>query len=413
MVLTLGNSIVQMYSFQGEPELPWFQAKPVVTFLGYTNVAQTLEDHVENEDKAALSDLYRTKGAPVGVGISQIRTLGYHEGKAMCFNEYGLYSLVLGSRKREAKEFKRWLTREVLPAIRRHGRYGTTSETLPGLAVAFRSSLALALTERDQAWQLQLASRDAATLQTFREELQPFVGSSILAVHQASAQEFALALATRDAVQLQAVQQAGASILAEVSARLSGFALSFVGHVSYAVTMAVREGLALRRAAPRRRTVNPVEMPEDQRASAVEAGPLSLQLCTVALESSADLPFAAFRKVRSSFGHVAKLERQRLHALGPAHPEYVKKPLLWGFSGVGVQGGGPRYIYQQSERALVRRVYQAQMPTSAAQQAAGAPTPTESLQQRAHRFAAALTPAERAMEWPENTAELEPRWGEE
>ncbi len=43
-------------------------------------------------------------------------------------NEYGLYSLVLGSRKPEAKAFKRWITHEVIPAIRNHGVYATADE---------------------------------------------------------------------------------------------------------------------------------------------------------------------------------------------------------------------------------------------------------------------------------------------
>jgi hypothetical protein len=48
-------------------------------------------------------------------------------------NEPGLYSLILGSRKPEAKRFKRWVTHEVLPAIRRTGHYGTAPQSAPGL----------------------------------------------------------------------------------------------------------------------------------------------------------------------------------------------------------------------------------------------------------------------------------------
>lgn len=53
-----------------------------------------------------------------------------HSGETNCVNEYGLYSLVLASRKREAKDFKRWITHEVLPSIRKNGGYIAGQETL-------------------------------------------------------------------------------------------------------------------------------------------------------------------------------------------------------------------------------------------------------------------------------------------
>ena len=121
MELTLGGHVVKVYRFADDPEMPWFQAKPIVTFLGYSHITNTLEDHVYSEDKSALQVLIKSKGSPLG--ISQKTPLGYHELKAIHINEPALYSLIVGSRKEEAKEFKRWVTHEVLPSIRRTGQF--------------------------------------------------------------------------------------------------------------------------------------------------------------------------------------------------------------------------------------------------------------------------------------------------
>ncbi len=64
-------------------------------------------------------------------GISTIDTLGGKQRMAI-INEPGLYSLVITSRKPEAKAFKRWITHEVIPAIRKHGAYMTKSVLEPG-----------------------------------------------------------------------------------------------------------------------------------------------------------------------------------------------------------------------------------------------------------------------------------------
>ena len=90
----------------------------------------------------------------------------------------------------------------------------------------------------------------------------------------------------------------------------------------------------------------------------------------------------------------------------------MEKPLLWAYTGCIVWGGGARYSYLQSQRPLLLRVFQAQLHTSAAQRAAGAPRPTESLEQRAHRLDLGLSDAERGMQWPEHLTELEPQWDE-
>ena len=84
---------------------PWFVAADVCRALGHSNVTVAL-DRLDEDEKAKLN-------------------LGLPGGATGCVNEPGLYSLVLGSRKPEAKAFRRWITHEVIPSIRRHGAYMT------------------------------------------------------------------------------------------------------------------------------------------------------------------------------------------------------------------------------------------------------------------------------------------------
>lgn len=95
---------------------PWFCGKDVAALLGYANVKAALADHVDAEDKQILQR-------------SEITTLENVPNRGMTFiNESGLYSLVLSSKLPNAKKFKRWVTSEVLPAIRRTGGYIATKE---------------------------------------------------------------------------------------------------------------------------------------------------------------------------------------------------------------------------------------------------------------------------------------------
>ena len=85
---------------------PWFVGKDVTDILGYQNPSEALSDHVDDEDK---------------LNSKTLSSLGQRGG--WLINESGLYSLVLSSKLPAAKAFKRWVTSEVLPTIRRHGLY--------------------------------------------------------------------------------------------------------------------------------------------------------------------------------------------------------------------------------------------------------------------------------------------------
>lgn len=86
----------------------WFVGKDVAEILGYTNSRKALIDHVDDEDKK--------DGVTIRDAIGREQT-------PIFINESGLYSLVLSSKLPSAKEFKRWVTSEVLPSIRKHGAY--------------------------------------------------------------------------------------------------------------------------------------------------------------------------------------------------------------------------------------------------------------------------------------------------
>lgn len=88
----------------------WFIGKDVATILGYKNARQALHDNVDDDDKMD--------------GVSATDSIGRNQ-NYIAINESGLYSLVMSSKLPNAKKFKRWVTSEVLPTIRRHGAYMT------------------------------------------------------------------------------------------------------------------------------------------------------------------------------------------------------------------------------------------------------------------------------------------------
>ncbi len=90
----------------------YFVGKDVAVALGYSNARDALEKHVDEEDKKA------------GVAIRDVSSNGVIQNRPMTvINESGLYSLILSSKLPKAKEFKRWVTSEVLPSIRKTGSY--------------------------------------------------------------------------------------------------------------------------------------------------------------------------------------------------------------------------------------------------------------------------------------------------
>ena len=87
---------------------PWFVGKDVAEALGYKNVRDSLARHIDSDDKRDGVVIHDSMG---------------REQKPIIINESGLYSLILSSKLPNAKKFKRWVTSEVLPTLRKTGSY--------------------------------------------------------------------------------------------------------------------------------------------------------------------------------------------------------------------------------------------------------------------------------------------------
>ena len=101
---------------------PWFIAKDVAQILGYKNTRDALRVHVDAEDK----------------GVVNHDTLGGKQ-KMSIINEAGVYALIFSSKLPQAKEFKRWVTHEVLPSIRENGEYKDSENKYDKLNPVFTS----------------------------------------------------------------------------------------------------------------------------------------------------------------------------------------------------------------------------------------------------------------------------------
>lgn len=93
---------VRIIELGGEP---WFVGKDVAEILGYSNPQKAIRDHVDEEDRT-VNESFTVNGTMITL-----------------INESGLYSLILSSKLPKAKEFKHWVTAEVIPSIRKTGRY--------------------------------------------------------------------------------------------------------------------------------------------------------------------------------------------------------------------------------------------------------------------------------------------------
>ncbi|MFD4417615.1 BRO family protein [Bacillus safensis] len=109
------NQLQQIFNYQDQEVRtviqdgqPFFIGKDVAGILGYSNPRKALIDHVDEDDK---------DGVTIRDAIGRQQTM-------TAINESGLYSLILSSKMPDAKKFKRWVTSEILPAIRQTGQYG-------------------------------------------------------------------------------------------------------------------------------------------------------------------------------------------------------------------------------------------------------------------------------------------------
>lgn len=145
-------------SIDGEP---WFVGKDVTAALGYQNASKALADHVDDDDKLNNETLV---------------SLGQRGG--WLINESGLYSLVLSSKLPSAKRFKRWVTSEVLPAIRKHGDYQVLQKAMtePDKTKVMRAEAMLRNSISKQA-KMMLEIAKASHIQAYREVMMAKAGN--------------------------------------------------------------------------------------------------------------------------------------------------------------------------------------------------------------------------------------------
>ncbi|OFQ73286.1 MULTISPECIES: BRO family protein [Staphylococcus] len=113
---------VRTMNIDGEP---YFVGSDVAKILGYLKPANAIANHVDDEDK--------TTTLIQGTGSN-------YKSKAVIINESGLYSLIFSSKLESAKRFKRWVTSEVLPAIRKTGSYQVPSDPMQALKLMFEAT---------------------------------------------------------------------------------------------------------------------------------------------------------------------------------------------------------------------------------------------------------------------------------
>lgn len=124
---------------------PWFIGKDVAEILGYSNTKDAIAKHVDDEDKLG----------------SQIATSGQNRNMTI-INESGLYSLILSSKMPKAKEFKRWVTSEVIPAIRKTGGYIAGSENMTDAEIMAKAVLVAQSTIRQRDQRIKELESDVA-----------------------------------------------------------------------------------------------------------------------------------------------------------------------------------------------------------------------------------------------------------
>jgi prophage antirepressor-like protein len=119
-IFNYGDNVVRSVTIN---ENPWFVAKDVCQTLGLTDVSQALNGN-ENKGTIGLDDDEKLMHRIYVSG--QMRQM-------WCVNESGMYALIFRSNKPEAKAFRKWVTSEVLPAIRREGKYDPLAQRMEQL----------------------------------------------------------------------------------------------------------------------------------------------------------------------------------------------------------------------------------------------------------------------------------------
>ena len=136
----------------------WFFGKDVADILGYSNTQKAIRDHVDEEDKTQ-NESFTVNGTAM-----------------VTINESGLYSLVLKSKMPDAKKFKRWITSEVLPSIRKHGAY-MTNETIEQALLNPDTLIKLATNLKEEKTKRMIAEQRVNELQPKADYYDTFINN--------------------------------------------------------------------------------------------------------------------------------------------------------------------------------------------------------------------------------------------
>jgi prophage antirepressor-like protein len=132
-----------------DENVPWFCGRDVCEILGYANYRDTIHTHIEDECKQQLGNI-------LVVGVKQTTSLSYNELKATYINEEGLMSLLFACKLPIGKRFRKWVLKEVLPSIRKTGKY-----ELQNALTASKTQLALKdKSEQELKTKLQAAEKE-------------------------------------------------------------------------------------------------------------------------------------------------------------------------------------------------------------------------------------------------------------
>lgn len=135
----------------------WFVAKDITDNLGYQNGSRDITRHVDEEDRQIISLFISGQNRDVTI-----------------INESGMYALVLGSTLPNAKKFKHWVTSEVLPQIRKTGKYEMQRTDLtPQMQMLYGMLDQMAETERQAREAKELAVKATETTEAIKEAIQP------------------------------------------------------------------------------------------------------------------------------------------------------------------------------------------------------------------------------------------------
>ena len=139
---------------------PWFVGKDVAEALGYERTADAIKAHVEEEDREMLK-------------VGQSPTLNVPNRGETIINESGLYSLIISSKMPSARKFRRWITSEVLPSIRKQGGYIAEQEEMSSEELMARALEVARKVLADRETRIKTQEAQISTLAEDKQIMQP------------------------------------------------------------------------------------------------------------------------------------------------------------------------------------------------------------------------------------------------